>query len=713
MWQRTKDYFRGFSGKILLSFAITVILVIQISGTITYFLVRHYTTEQAMDMLNSEANTIKGMVQSTLQGTVQNYLNGRNQAAIETLRLYHKNRQKGELSLAQAQQRAQQQLLNNKIGQGGFHYILDSSGRVLTHPDRLKQGRNLGQEPFTYKLLQQKEGYFERIFPKKQQDNYLAVYIRPFPPWDWFVVSQIKWRQFADLIDIRSFRQELIATGHGQHAYSYMLSTSGKMLIHPSLEGQDVTNLKDLQGKPFIQKILQKQNGHIEYQWQSKDNTNTLTKLAVYRHIPRLKAIVVTTGNKQEILRLSQIILNLTLAATGVLLVVILPLIAIWVPILLRPLKKLKETFAQLTTGEGDLTQRLPVFSNDELGSLAQQFNEFSETLRGTIHASQEASLQLASSAEELASVTQSFSENTQTQVNSVQNIANSLSEVNESAGTITEKTNDQFLKYLTLTANIEELSGIIKEIDQSVKEVNDLSGSIHDHIQSGEKALDGLSQNMQKITNNSYQMGDIIEIINDISDQVNLLSLNAAIEAARAGESGRGFAVVADEISKLAEQTSSSIGKISSLIQVNNQEVNTGKKNTEQTIGLMRTIIEASQNIGKKNQSIAEHMQKQIDINQQVSTFADEQVTKGLDQVTKAITDQKSLIDGISKELDQITELNASLSSGSEEIAASTEELSSMADLLHYKVGSFKTETSYTEMPNNEQKVENYHKSP
>jgi len=146
----------------------------------------------------------------------------------------------------------------------------------------------------------------------------------------------------------------------------------------------------------------------------------------------------------------------------------------------------------------------------------------------------------------------------------------------------------------------MDELTGIIEQISSKVNETLSLSQLMTNESKEGDQALEIMTKSMNKIRNSSSEMVNIIAIINDISDKINLLSLNAAnllslnaaIEAARAGEQGRGFAVVADEISKLADQTAGSLKDIEKLIVENNNEIAVGIESSSKTVKIIGIVL-------------------------------------------------------------------------------------------------------------------------
>ncbi len=170
-----------------------------------------------------------------------------------------------------------------------------------------------------------------------------------------------------------------------------------------------------------------------------------------------------------------------------------------------------------------------------------------------------------------------------------------------------------------------------------------------------GEQYLRAMEERIGRVKGSSGEMANIIGIINDISDQINLLSLNAAIEAARAGESGRGFAVVADEISKLADRTASSIKSIETIIKTNEDEIDKGLSGVAMTVSSISTIIEGVNAVNEKIKALSDFQKKQAETNEVVNRNA-VMVKRRADEITAAAERQKAAIGEI---VSNVTSMN------------------------------------------------------
>jgi methyl-accepting chemotaxis protein len=355
-------------------------------------------------------------------------------------------------------------------------------------------------------------------------------------------------------------------------------------------------------------------------------------------------------------------------------------------------LEKLTAFFSELAAGKGDLTKKIEISSMDEIGIAMSLFNSFIESLREIIIVVRDNSLQLAHSSEEITKATSVFSINSQNQAAATEEITATIEQVAAGMDTIADSARFQYEKIDGLMTRINELTSIIKVNAGNIRETVSLANTIEIKAHEGEKSLKDMNLNMSRITDSSNDMLSIVGIINDISEQINLLSLNAAIEAARAGDSGRGFAVVADEISKLADQTARSIKEIDTLIKSNNDEITRGMANVVNSIGIISSMIEGVDEIKKMIDRVYETTASQIETNETVNREA-LTVRSRAEEITLATQEHKSGVGEIVRSVSNVNELTQSIAGGAEELTSNSEEIAAMAETLKARVIFFKVD--------------------
>lgn len=298
-------------------------------------------------------------------------------------------------------------------------------------------------------------------------------------------------------------------------------------------------------------------------------------------------------------------------------------------------------------------------------------------------------SLTLVESIEGLSSSIDSFTRQSQEQAAATEEVTASVEQIAAGADHVKANTDEQNRSLELLLATMRDLSKIISGMNDMVSDTRGMVEEISENARSGEQSLAVMAESMITIKKSSQEMTAVIQIINDISDRINLLALNAAIEAARAGEAGRGFAVVADEVSKLADQTTSSIKHISELIKRNEHEITSGNHNVSVAVGKINNIIEGVGRIVERITAISEQMARQTAANSTVNENA-EQVKERTQQITSAMTEQKISIEEISKTIGAINELSQSSTNRMMKITDTTKSIVSMVERMHRDIEDF-----------------------
>lgn len=353
-------------------------------------------------------------------------------------------------------------------------------------------------------------------------------------------------------------------------------------------------------------------------------------------------------------------------------------------------LNRVNERLGEIAEGDGDLTVRIDEVSGDEIGELSSSFNRFVDKIRNVIADIKRVSVELNSMVGELNNSTMVFSDNSQNQASSVEEVNATTEELSAGMEMISDNTKIQTESMHSLMDRMRELSDLINETGRSINETLKLGATMSEEARKGENSLRSMTESMVKIEESSSQVYSIIKIINDISEQINLLSLNAAIESARAGDAGRGFAVVADEISKLADQTAGSIKDINRLIKSNEEEIRNGSSKVDDAGRIFGVIIHGVESVSSMMNSISGFMTRQIAARDEM-THVSEVVSVKTEEIKSATGEHRISTEEIVKATSSINEMTQSIAGAAEEMASMAEEIAAMSETLKSRVEFFK----------------------
>ncbi|MFM5810505.1 methyl-accepting chemotaxis protein [Aeromonas veronii] len=466
---------------------------------------------------------------------------------------------------------------------------------------------------------------------------------------------------------------------YSSDGYFFVYDFEGNTILLPvrtELEGKNRWNDKDAKGKLLIQEILKSArqgDGFTEY-WTAKPSIGRdAPKLAFTLVLDKYQWAIGTgfyiddIDNELAALRAEResnmhaslqssvlvilLILGITLAAT----VVVGNRVT-------KPLADAVLALNDIANGDGDLTQRLKVQSQDEIGQLASAFNRFVERIQSVVSQVGETSNHLFSAVDKLHHLSEHYdhqmqghSRETDQVVTAVTEMSSTAQEVAASASNAATATSDAARESDAARGVV---SGAINSINRLVGEVHTASG-----------VIEQLAQETAKI-------GSVVEVIRGIAEQTNLLALNAAIEAARAGEQGRGFAVVADEVRSLAGRTQQSTKEINEML----QRLQGGVK---QAVEVMQASEDRSQETVQEASHIASSLDSMV---MAVSTINDMNI-----QIATAAEEQHAVSEEINKNLVAIQQIVSELTSAAVESNSTTRDLASTGDKLRKLVSQFR----------------------
>ncbi|MGE5626463.1 MAG: methyl-accepting chemotaxis protein [Actinomycetes bacterium] len=372
---------------------------------------------------------------------------------------------------------------------------------------------------------------------------------------------------------------------------------------------------------------------------------------------------------------------------TAIGLIILLVLIYFTIVRLIKPLNKVVHVADRVA--HGDLTTLDLNSSNDEIGKLAESIRTMVENLKSIITNIRDTSDHLAASSEELSA-------NSKEAFQFSSSVYDEIEKVAKNADTILTITDES-------AAAMEESAEGIQKIAESASAVAESSHTTSNEARKGSTVVNNLVNQMNLISDSVNIIGETITTLNDnsnkisefvgfitaIADQTNLLALNAAIEAARAGEHGKGFAVVADEVRKLAEQSASSAGHISKLIQdiqtSSKTSVEAMEKGKENVVAGHSLSIEAGE-LFNRILSSAELVAKQID----AVSLASQQLSASSEQVAASVNEMKKMAEQSAENSDHVTNITKQQLHSMDEISSASESLETTATELQQLIQKF-----------------------
>jgi methyl-accepting chemotaxis protein len=444
------------------------------------------------------------------------------------------------------------------------------------------------------------------------------------------------------------------------------------MIVHPikpELDGKDVSDLADPHGKKLIVEAVKvcKENGEgfVEYMWPKPGFTQPVPKVSFVKAYKPWEWVVGTGIYVDDVQTEIANMRNRLIAATGTGSVLMLMIVFIVAGMITRPLKQSIKMADKMANGDFTVSD-LDVKSVDEAGAIANALNKMKNKLNDLINTAmgnvRDTSGQVASASDELSMTIKNITKRLEDQTNRISQIASSTTEMSQTLVDVAKNTS-------AIATTSEDALKVAENGEDVVKEVIKETMSIMDKVAE-------LSRLIKSLGERSKQIGEIVNVINDIADQTNLLALNAAIEAARAGEHGRGFAVVADEVRKLSERTTNATGEVGTMI-----------KAIQSEMGLAVSTMDESQH----------KVEKGVDLSKKAGDALDGIVKSVNDlqlmaqQIASATEEMSVTSESISSDVEAIASLSKETTNGATDIEQASDNLAILSTDLTKVIGKFK----------------------